>query len=338
MDMEENRSANNKVAEVRGSRHEEQREAVKHGTQHETVKEEVREARHVTWVGFWINAVLGVIKVLGGVFGRSAALVADGIHSFSDFLSDIVVIIMVGKAHKRPDMDHQFGHGRYEALATAILSLALLAVAIGIFIDSTRNIIDFFHGKMIPKPADIALIILAVSILSKEWLFHYTRRVGVRIHSEAVVANAWHHRSDAFSSVATLVGVTGAMFLGEKWRVLDPVAALVVAVFIAIVAFKMLGPALGELLGRSLPAEECHEIEKAIANTDGVKGWHALRTFKSGNDAYVEVHIKVDPDMTVRDAHHIATLAERHIKEVLPDMSVHPTTHIEPYGESCKPE
>lgn len=327
MDMEESKSDNNNERTAHDGHHD---------TRHETQKEEVREARHVTWVGFWINAVLGVIKVLGGVFGRSAALVADGIHSFSDFLSDIVVIIMVGKAHKRPDMGHQFGHGRYEALATVILSIALLAVAVGIFIDSTGNIIDFFHGRMIPKPADIALIILAVSILSKEWLFHYTRRVGLRIHSEAVVANAWHHRSDAFSSVATLVGVTGAMFLGEKWRVLDPVAALVVAVFIVIVAFKMLGPALGELLGRSLPADECHEIERAVADTEGVKGWHALRTFKSGNDAYVEVHIKVDPDMTVRDAHRIATLAERHIKEVLPDMSVHPTTHVEPYEAGSK--
>lgn len=297
---------------------------------HENGREEVREARHVTWVGFWINAVLGVLKVLGGIFGRSAALVADGIHSFSDFLSDIVVIIMVGKAHKRPDMGHQFGHGRYEALATAILSLALLAVAVGIFIDSVRNIIDFFHGKMIPKPADVALIILVLSILSKEWLYHYTRRVGERIHSEAVVANAWHHRSDAFSSVATLVGVAGAMFLGEKWRVLDPVAALIVAVFIGIVAIKMVGPALGEMLGRSLPAEQCHEIERAVADTPGVRGWHALRTFKSGNDAYVEVHIKLDPEMSVRDAHHIATLTERHIKEALPCMSVHPTTHIEP--------
>lgn len=296
----------------------------------------VQEAQHVTWVGFWINAALGLLKVLGGIFGRSSALIADGIHSFSDFFSDIVVVVMVAKAHKRPDMGHQFGHGRYEALATAILALALMAVAIGIFYESTERIINFFHGSMIPKPANFALIILLISILSKEWLFHYTRRVGMRIHSDAVIANAWHHRSDAFSSVATLIGVGGAMFLGEKWRVLDPIAALVVAVFIGIVAIKMLTPALGELLGRSLPADECHKIEKAVANTDGVKGWHALRTFKSGNDAYVEVHIKVDPDMTVRDAHHIATLTELHIKETLPAMSVHPTTHIEPYEPNAR--
>lgn len=302
------------------------------GHVHESAKEAVHEARHVTWVGFWINAVLGVAKVVGGIFGRSSALIADGIHSFSDFLSDIVVIIMVGVAHKHPDMDHQFGHGRYEALATVILSIALMAVAIGILIDSISRIILVCQGGNIPKPASIALIIIAISIISKEWLFHYTMRVGKRIHSESVQANAWHHRSDAFSSIATLIGVGGAMFLGEKWRVLDPAAALIVSVIIGVVSVKMLVPALGELLGRSLTRDECHTIEKAISATDGVKGWHCLRTFKSGNDAYVEVHIKVDAEMNVRDAHHIATLTEHHIKEALPGRSVHVTTHIEPFN------
>lgn len=298
---------------------------------HVDSQEAVHEARHVTWVGFWINAVLGAAKVVGGIFGRSSALIADGIHSFSDFLSDIVVIIMVGMARKRSDMGHQFGHGRYEALATVILSLALMAVSVGILIDSIGRIIMVCQGDTIPKPATVALIIIAISIISKEWLFHYTMRVGKRIHSESVQANAWHHRSDAFSSVATLIGVAGAMFLGEKWRVLDPAAALVVSIIIGVVSVKMMMPALGELLGRSLTTDECHTIEKAISNTQGVKGWHCLRTFKSGNDAYVEVHIKVDGDMNVRDAHHIATLTENHIKEALPGLSVHATTHIEPF-------
>lgn len=290
----------------------------------------VREARHVTWVGFWVNAVLGLAKVLGGIFGRSSALVADGIHSFSDFLSDIIVIIMVGVAHKRPDTDHQFGHGRYEALATILLSIALMAVAVGILVDSIDRIILLYHGGILPRPANLTLFIIVVSILSKEWLFRYTRRVGVRIHSDAVIANAWHHRSDAFSSIATLIGVAGAMFLGEKWRVLDPAAALIVSVIIGVVGVKMMYPALGELLGRSLPENDCREIENAIRETAGVKGWHRLRTFKSGNDAYVEVHIKVDPEMNVREAHNIATVTEENIKNALPGMSVYVTTHIEP--------
>lgn len=292
--------------------------------------EAVKIARHVTWVGFWINAVLALAKVLGGIFGRSSAMIADGVHSFSDFLSDIIVIIMVGVARKSPDKGHQFGHGHYEALATVILSLSLMAVAVGILVDGIDRIVQFSEGEVLPRPANGALIIIFVSIVAKEWLYHYTRRVGLRIHSDAVVANAWHHRSDAFSSVATLMGVACAMFLGEKWRVADPIAALLVSVFIGAMAVRLLGPALGELLGRSLPPADCQAIEQAVNETEGVKSWHCLRTFKSGNDAYVEIHIKVDPDINVRVAHNIASITEINIKLALPGKNVHVTTHIEP--------
>ena len=296
-------------------------------------QEAVLRARRVTWVGFWVNAVLGLAKVVGGVFGRSSALIADGIHSFSDFLSDIVVIIMVGVAHKRPDVDHQFGHGKYETLATVILALVLAGVAIGILIDSIDRIILVCHGGVIPRPAGIALAIIAVSIIAKEWLFHYTYRVGEEIRSDAVKANAWHHRSDAFSSIATLIGVAGAMFLGEQWRILDPISALIVSVIIGVVSVRMLRPAISELLGGSLSPGDNALIEKAISGTGGVRSWHHLRTFKSGNDAYVEVHIKVDPEMNVRDAHAIATATEDNIKAALPKLSVYVTTHIEPAKE-----
>lgn len=298
-------------------------------------QEAVRVARHVTWVGFWINAFLGLAKVLGGIFGRSSALVADGVHSFSDFLSDIVVIFMVGIARKSPDSDHQFGHGRYEALAAAILALVLMAVAVGMLVESIGKIVLVCHGAEIARPEPLALIIIAASIVSKEWLYHYTLRAARRIHSEAVRANAWHHRSDAFSSVATLAGVAGAMFLGERWRVLDPVAALVVSVIIGVVSVKMLYPALGELLGRSLSEDDCRKIARAVESTPGVRAWHRLRTFRSGNDAYVELHIKVDGDMNVRDAHRIATQVESNIREALAGMDVHATTHIEPAGPSA---
>lgn len=300
------------------------------GSQSDNARNAVAEARRVTWIGFWINAILGLAKVIGGIFGRSSALVADGIHSFSDFLSDIIVIVMIGIARKQPDVKHQFGHGHYEALATVILSLALMIVAIGILIDSVNRIVLVCQGGLIPRPAPIALFIIAISIISKEWLFHFTFRVGRRINSEAVKANAWHHRSDAFSSIATLIGVAGAMFMGDKWRILDPIAAIIVSIIIAIVSVKMIYPALGELLGRSLSDEACSKIEKVIAETEGVIRWHRLRTFKSGNDAYVEVHIKVDPELTVSQAHTIATLTENRIKKSLPEMSVYVTTHIEP--------
>lgn len=291
----------------------------------------VAQARHVTWVGFFVNAVLGLAKILGGIFARSSALIADGVHSFSDFLSDIVVLVMVGMARKRPDADHQFGHGRFEALATILLSLLLIGVAVGIFYDSVVRIISVINGETLNRPGVLALVILILSIVAKEWLFHITKRVGERIHSDSIIANAWHHRSDSWSSIATLIGVAGAMFLGEKWRVLDPVAALIVAVFIAGVGVNMARPALNELLGASLPETDLKIIKDTLAKIPEIKSWHALRTFKSGNDAYIEVHIKVDPEINVLTAHNIATRAERAIKKAIQGRSVYVTTHIEPY-------
>lgn len=300
-----------------------------------TPEKAVAEARHATWVGFWINAVLAVAKIAGGIIGRSSALVADGIHSLSDFVSDIIVIVMVGVARKGPDSVHQFGHGRFEALATLSLSLILAIVSIGIFYDGIVSIRAIADGEILPRPGFVALIILVASIVSKEWLYHYTRRVGKRIHSDALIANAWHHRSDSFSSVATLIGVAGSMFLGESWRILDPVAAMIVGLFIAGVAVSIARPALNELLGAALDPESLTLIRQILSHDiKGVRDWHKLRTFKSGNQAYIEVHLKVDPDINVREAHEIATLAEKKIAMLFPDLDVRVTTHIEPYSGS----
>lgn len=300
--------------------------------------EAVSIARHVTWVGFWINAALGVAKVLAGIFGRSSALIADGIHSFSDFLSDIIVIVMVGISRKRPDTDHQFGHGHYEAFATILLSVVLAVVAVGIFYDSVERMIAVANGEVLPRPGMITLIIIVVSILSKEWLFHYTKRVGESIGSQAVVANAWHHRSDSLSSIATLIGVGGAMFLGEGARILDPIAAAVVGVFIAVVSVKLCMPAINELLGASLPEDTCKMIEKAIDETPGVIRHEKLRTFKSGHEAYIEVQIIVHPDITICKAHDIATQAEKNIAAAVTSYTAHVITHIEPDDEAvCHP-
>lgn len=291
----------------------------------------VKIARHVTWVGFWWNAFLGIIKVLGGLFSRSSALVADGIHSFSDFFSDIVVILMVGIARKKPDQRYQFGHGRFEALATVILSVILIAVAIGIFYEGISQIIRYSHGENLPRPGWIALAIILLSIIVKEWLFHYTKRAGIKIKSEVVVANAWHHRTDSFSSIATLIGVAGSMFFGEKWRILDPLAAVIVGLFIVIVGVNLAGPALKEMLGASLDTKARKAIQKALKDTPGVKAYSDLKTFKSGNEGYVIVHIKVDPELTVREAHRIATEAEHNMKKSIDELSIHASTHIEPY-------
>lgn len=293
--------------------------------------EAVGVARHVTWVGFIINAILGVLKVLGGIFSRSSALVADGIHSFSDFLSDILIIMMVGIARKKPDQKYQFGHGRFEALATVLLSVILLIVALGILYEGIIDIISYCHGKEIPKPSWVALLIIIISIVSKEWLYHYTKRAGERIRSDALIANAWHHRSDSFSSVATLIGVGGSFFFGEKMRILDPIAAIIVGIFIIIVSLQLARPSLTEMLGASLPKDSKKAILKALKHTPGVLAYHEFKTFKSGNDGFVMVHIKVDPDIKVREAHNIATRAETNMKAAVKDLTIHASTHIEPY-------
>lgn len=293
--------------------------------------QKVKVARHVTWVGFWYNAFLGVAKVVGGIFSRSSALVADGVHSFSDFFSDIIVIMMVSVARKKPDERYQFGHGRFEALATVLLSMILILVAVGIFYEGVHNIIRYFGGEEIPKPTWVALGIILLSIVIKEWLYHYTKRAGLKIKSEAIIANAWHHRTDSLSSVATLVGVGGAMFFGEKWRILDPLAAIVVGVFIVFVGVDLAKPAIKEMLGASLAKETRHNLLKALRNTPGILGYSSFRTFKSGNDGYVIVRIKVDPDITVKEAHQIATNAEHNMRTAEKRLSIHASTHIEPY-------
>lgn len=294
-------------------------------------EEAVKEGRSVTWLGFWVNALLGAIKVVGGIFSRSGALVADGIHSFSDFFSDILVLIMVGVARRKPNAHYPFGHGRFEAFATTLLSLLLMIVAVGIFYEGTVKIIGAIRGEILPQPTYLALIIIAVSILSKEWLYHYTRHVGEKIKSDTIIANAWHHRSDALSSVATLIGVGGAIFLGEKWRILDPLAAIVVGVMVFVISVDLAKPALKEMLGSSLPKNTRKEIRKALEGTEGVLDWHNLQTFKSGSDGYVMVHIKVDPDISVTEAHNIASKAERNMHKAVSDLNIHATTHIEPY-------
>ena len=211
-----------------------------------------------------------------------------------------------------------------------IVSFILGIVAIGFFIDGAEKVWMSLHGHEIARPGMIALIMAVVSIGSKEWLFHYTRRVGRRINSPVVIANAWHHRSDAMSSLATLAGIAGAMFLGDRWRILDPLAAMLVSVFILIVAVKLAGPAVKELLEASLPAPVINEIDNVIAGTHGVKSYHKVRTRRNGNTDIVDLHILVDPDITVKQGHDIATDCEQRLKQLL-GLNAIINIHVEPY-------
>lgn len=285
----------------------------------------------VTWIGSLVNFLLLAFKFAAGILGHSAALVADAVHSLSDFATDIIVIVFVRISGKPEDEDHKYGHGKYETLATAAIGLILFAVGIGILVNGATSVGDFLKGKVLPAPSIVALIVAAISIISKEILYRYTINEGKKLNSQAVIANAWHHRSDAFSSIGTLIGIGGAIFLGEKWRILDPIAAIVVSGFIMKVAIDLLKPCIDELLERSLPAETEQKIIDLIAEFPEVSSPHHLRTRRIGNHIAIEVHIRMDGQTTLEKAHHTATLIERRIKE-----EFGPETHIGIHMEPVK--
>ena len=288
------------------------------------------EASKVTWLGFWINMVLSIGKILAGVFGRSGAMLADGIHSLSDFITDVIVLVFMKLSSKDTDQTHDYGHGKFETFATFIISVALFAVAILLMISGAKKIIASLLGNVLDKPGYIALIAAAVSIISKEWLFRKTRAVGEKINSQAVIANGWHHRSDAFSSIGTLIGISGAIFLGAQWRILDPIASIIVSVFIIGVAIKLLRPAVEELTDASLSDSVEEEIATVIKSVEGVEGMHNMKTRKSGNGYIIDVHIKVDPNITVIKAHdEIASKVEDLLRENFGPQT-QTSIHVEP--------
>ena len=291
---------------------------------------EVRAARRVTWLGFFVNAALGALKIIAGIVGCSGAMIADGFHSLSDFFTDIIVLIFVGISRRRANDTYQYGHGKYETFATMLLAVFLIAVGVAFLVDGVEKTWGALHGQILPRPGMIALVMGVVSIVAKEWLYHVTRRVGERYHSAAIIANAWHHRSDSLSSAATVIGIAGAMFLGQQWRVLDPIAAIVVAVFIIVVGYKLGLPAVRELLEVSLPEQTQQQVGQIIHGVPGVKAYHHLRTRKLGNGIVLDFHIKVDPEITVDVAHAIANTVEKHLQQHFGEDTI-VNIHIEPY-------
>ena len=289
-----------------------------------------KKAARVTWVGFFTNLLLSTAKIMAGVVGRSSAMIADGIHSLSDFITDFIVIIFIKISSKHEDSDHPYGHGKFETFATMLISFALFIVAIGIFYSGSVKIYEVLNGRVIERPTYLALIMAAVSIVVKEILYRYTIIVGRKIESPAVIANGWHHRSDAFSSIGTLIGISGAMFLGERWRILDPITSVIVGIFIIGVAYKLARPSIQELLEMSLPEEIEHSIEQKIQATPGVITFHHLRTRKNGNTFIIDMHIKVDPHSSIVEAHDIATHVENNLKAAF-GKHTQINVHIEPY-------
>ena len=274
-----------------------------------------RKIYRVTFVGFVVNLVLSLLKLAAGLVGRSGAMIADAVHSFSDLATDVVVIAFARISAKPRDPGHDYGHGKYETLATIIISIALAVVGAGILIDSIERIRTVLDGGLLPRPGAIALIAAAVSIVVKELLYRYTVRVGRQVQSPSVIANAWHHRSDALSSLGTLAGIGCAYFLGTKWRIADPLAALVVAIFIFKIAFDLIRTGLGELLEQSLPADVEEEILRIVTANPEIREPHNLRTRRIGASIAIEVHVRMDGQTTVEHSHDLTVDIERRLRE-----------------------
>lgn len=287
------------------------------------------KANRVTWVGFYTNLLLTAFKLFAGIFGHSAAMVADALHSLSDFATDIVVLVCFRIIGKPPDKSHDYGHGKYETLATALIGLALFAVGLGIFWSGAKKIWAGLHGAHIQTPGVIALVAAAASILLKEWLYRYTARVGREINSQAVIANAWHHRSDAFSSIGTLVGIGGAILLGEHWHILDPIAAVIVSVFILKIAVQITIGSVKELTEESLEDAVEHEITTIVANVNGTIRPHDLRTRRVGNTVAIDLHVCVARDLNIAAAHQIASDVEDSLHKRFGEEAF-VSVHIEP--------
>lgn len=288
-----------------------------------------KEIFKVTWIGSIVNFLLLVFKFFAGIVGHSSAMLADAVHSLSDFVTDVIVIVFVRISGKPQDEGHDYGHGKYETLATAIIGVILLFVGVGILVNSVDSIIDVCRGRVLEAPSVLALIAAFVSIVSKEILYQYTVIKGKKLNSKAVIANAWHHRSDAFSSIGTLIGIGGAIFLGTNWRILDPIAAFVVSVFIIKVSVDLVKPCIDELLEKSLSKEIEDKILSIIVSHPKVSSPHHLRTRRIGNNIAIEIHIRMCGTMTINESHDITKEIEASLKDEFGE-ATHIGIHVEP--------
>ena len=303
-------------------------------------KDREKSIYRVTLAGSAVNVVLLVFKFVAGFFGGSAAMIADAVHSLSDFITDVIVLLFVRLSSKPEDSDHDYGHGKYETLATSLIGLALLCVGVMIMYNGVRSIVSAVMGNPLPQPGMIALAAALVSIALKEWAYRFTAKVGRECESQAVVANAWHHRSDALSSIGTAVGIGGAILLGAKWAVLDPIAAVVVSVFIIRTAWQLTKKSAGELLEQSLPAEMEREIETIVAREPMASEVHHLRTRRIGSHIAIEMHLRMPGDISLYESHQHATNIEQELRKRF-GASTHIGLHVEPLkinGKYVAPE
>lgn len=288
-----------------------------------------KEIYKVTIIGSIVNMLLLIFKFTAGFMGHSAAMIADAVHSLSDFVTDIIVLVFVHISHKPKDKSHDYGHGKYETLALTIIGIALLSVAIGIEYSGVMNIAAWIHGESLEQPGMLALWAALLSILLKEGVYRYSMVRNRELQSQALEANAWHHRSDALSSIGTAVGIGGAIFLGQKWAVLDPVASIIVGLFIIKVAIDLIRNGIGDLMEQSLSDTVEKEILDAVAALPGVAEPHDLRTRRIGNHYAIELHILMDGNISLNEAHDKASEVEQLLRNHY-GKETHVAVHVEP--------
>lgn len=291
--------------------------------------ERSKEIYRVTLIGGIVNVVLLAFKFVAGIAGHSAAMLADAVHSLSDLVTDAIVLVFVRISSMPQDKSHDYGHGKYETLATTIIGLALMGVAIGIIYHGAEKIAFWLGGKELEAPGMLALWAALVSIVLKEGVYRYSIIKARQLESPAVEANAWHHRSDALSSIGTAIGIGGAIFLGQQWTVLDPLASVIVGAVIAKVAFHLLRCGIGDLTEQSLPDEIEGEIIRLVSSIPDIDKPHDLRTRRIGNHYAIEMHILMDGHITLSEAHDKASQVEQLLRDHYgPD--THVAVHMEP--------
>ena len=288
-----------------------------------------KEIYKVTLVGSAGNMALLTFKFIAGILGHSSAMIADAVHSLSDFVTDIVVLLFVNISAKPQDESHDYGHGKFETIATFLIGLALIGAATGIIVSGGLKLAAWLGGEELEAPGWIALLAALLSIAIKEILYQYTARKGRQLDSQVMIANAWHHRSDALSSIGAAIGIGGAIWLGQHWTVLDPVASIIVGLMLVKVAYELLKTSIGELTECSLPAETEQEIEKIIQSFADVQEPHNLRTRRIGNRVAIEAHVRMDGQLPLQTVHERATTIEHKLKERFGERT-HVTLHMEP--------
>ena len=297
----------------------------------ESMTESVRAGRVVTLIGALVNIILILLKFFAGIYGSSQALIADAVHSISDLFTDAMVLLGIKIGRKPPDKEHHFGHARIETLASAIVGIAIIATALYLGIEAAFNI----YHRTEYYPTGLALIGAGVSIALREALYHYTVSTGRRIKSQLIVANAWHHRSDALSSVAVLIGVAGTL-IKPSWHILDSFAALLVSFFIVKVGLEILRKALHEFTDAAPQPEIISKIKHCALTVDGVIDTHDLKVRTSGGFYQMEIHIEVDGQLTVFEGHRIAKAVESCLFEDVENL-VNIIIHVDPAIEKKEP-